>query len=531
MTPPLFRDVTESVGLPNAMPRWPDGRYAIPELYTGGVALFDADADGDLDLYHVRAPSPDRPQAAAPNRLYLRDGDRYVAAPRANGLDDDGYGFGVATGDIDDDGDVDVFIANLGVDRLYENRGDGSFTPRTGFGEIAGSAWSSSAAFFDYDRDGDLDLYVTRYVVPDPRPVCRVSLDEPPDYCGPEKFVDLVDRLYRNDGADGFIDVSAAAGITRAAPGLGVVCVDLTGDGWVDIYVANDMKPNQLYVNRGDDTFADEAFERGVAVNGGSQAEAGMGVAIGDINRDGHFDLLVTHRFDQTNTLYRSDLDEGAVRFDDVSATSGVGAKSLPYTAWGCGFFDFDHDGDLDLVAVNGRVARGTVHAEADEGSFWNAYAEPDQLFLQANGRFLHSPERGGAFTRGAEVSRTLAFGDLDADGDLDLVTTSIGDRLRVFSTDAPSGSHWLRVRARVGARDALGASVSIEHDGTRQTRPIVTAHSFQSASEPIAHFGLGDATRVERLIVVWPDGSREEFTAAGIDRTITVAQGSGRRI
>ncbi|MCI0637038.1 MAG: CRTAC1 family protein, partial [Actinobacteria bacterium] len=413
---------------------------------------------------------------------------------------------------------------------LYVNLGDGTFVNRTAEAGIHDTAWSSSASFLDYDRDGDLDLYVCHYLVDDPSRICRPGLGESRDYCGPSRYQGVADTLYRNEGDGRFVDISAAAGIEQAWPGFGVVCVDLTGDGWVDIYVANDKRPNQLYVNRRNGTFVEEGMERGVALNGAGDAEASMGVATGDVNSDGFLDLFVTNLVDETNTLYLSSKD-GSVFFDR-SASSGLGGPSLKFTGWGCGILDLDHDGDLDVLTVNGRVARGPVHPEADVGSFWNDYAEPNQVFLgDAAGRFMDARHLGGAFTSRVESSRALAFGDLDRDGDIDLVTSDVGNFLRIFLNDAPPPEHhWLGVRALVGERDALGALVTIEAAGRRQIRPIVSAYSFAAASEPVARFGLGTATTVDHLEVLWPDGRLERFAPSSVDRLVTLRQGEGKR-
>ena len=528
---PLLVEVTGQVGFDDSPPSWPDGRYRIPEVSAAGLALLDFDADGHLDVYQVRHPPPDDPERPATNRLYRRGEDgRYVEVAGAAGLADPGYGNGVALGDADGDGDVDVYVANLGPDALYVNQGDGTFTDATTRSALRGEAWSTGAAFFDYDRDGDLDLYVSHYLVDDPSRVCRPQRDAPRDYCGPSKYQGVADTLYRNRGDGTFEDVSRAAGITQARPGFGVICADLTGDGWPDIYVANDMQPNQLHVNQRNGRFVDEALARGVALNGMGQAEASMGVAIGDVDGDGRLDLFVSHLVDETHTLYVRSRGEAA--FSDRSASSGLGGATLPFTGWGCGLVDLDHDGDVDVPVVHGRVARGPPHPGADVGEFWKDYAEPNQLFLnQGDGRFIDSSSRSGTFASRVEVSRALALGDLDGDGDVDLVTQNIGGDLRVFRNDAPpAGSHWIRLRATTGGRDALGALLAVDAGGRRQFRPLLTSYSFASASEAVAHFGLGTAPRVDRIEVLWPDGTRERFPSQPADRCVVLRQGEGTR-
>jgi hypothetical protein len=448
-----------------------------------------------------------------------------VAAPGEGGLGDPGYGNGAAVGDVDGDGDVDVYVANVGRDSLFLNGGSGVFQNTTERSGIRDEAWSSAAVFLDHDRDGDLDLYVVHYVVIDPTRVCRPRADAPREYCGPGRYQSVPDTLYRNRGDGTFEDVSKAAGIVHSRAGLGVVCADLTGDGWVDIYVANDRQPNLLYVNRRDGTFADEALERGLALSGAGNVEASMGVALGDVNADSAIDILVTNLAGETATLY---IGSPRWMFEDHSTAAGLGAATLKSTGWGCGFADLDNDGDLDLPIVNGRIERGAVHPGASLGPFWSAYAEPNQLFLNdGTGKFTEAARRGGPFTSGTELGRALAFGDLDGDGDLDLVTASLSDRLRIFRNDAPA-RHWLRVRAVTGKRDALGAVVTLEVGGTRRSRHVLSAYSYAAASEAVAHFGLGESPEVSLLEVSWPDGAIERFPPPRVDRLVTVRRGEG---
>jgi len=534
----LLTEVTAAVGLDEDPPRWPPGSYRIPEISPGGVALLDVNADGRLDIYRLVQPPPDPtlvdspapPRTPAPNRLWLQaTSGRFEEVPGAAGLADPGYSNGVAIGDADDDGHVDVFVANLEEDRLYLADGTGGFVDATEESGIHGSAWSSAAAFVDYDRDGDLDLFVCRYVEDDPSRICRVRADAPRDYCGPNRYRGIRDTLWRNDGDASFTDVTAAAGIGGTAPGFGVVCIDLTDDGWVDIYVANDEKPNQLWVNQHDGSFVDEALQRGVAVNGRGRSEASMGIAIGDTNDDGHTDIVLTHLVDETHTLYRG---EKGGRFRDRSATSGLGGPTLKLTGWGCGLVDLDHDGDLDLAAVHGRIARGEPPVGATKGDFWSHYAETDRIFLNDRGRFEDARERAASFRARAESSRGLALGDLDGDGDVDLVTTSLGTGTRVFRNDAPpAGSRWLRVRALSGRRDAIGARITVRAGPTSRARDLISSYSFACASELIAHFGLGDAARVDAIEVLWPDGTVESFAGTPeLDRTLTLVKGRGVR-
>ena len=526
----LLREVTSEVGLGEEQQPWPDGLYQIPEISVGGIGLFDSDGDSSPEIYQVRYPQPANPSQAAPNRLYRMDkAGSYREVPGAAGLDDPGYGSGVAVGDIDNDGDLDVYVTNIGKDGLYVNEG-GAFS-RTPKGSIPASAdWSSSASFLDYDRDGDLDLFVCHYLRDDPTRICRTSRQEKRDYCGPEKFHGVRDSLYRNEGGGRFTEVTAEAGISGSLPGFGVICFDLTGDGWIDIYVANDMKPNQLWVNQRDGSFADEALARGLALNGAGKAEAGMGVALGDTDGNGSLDLFITHLVDQTHTLYASVETNDGVTYRDRSASSGIGAGTLAMTGWGCGFLDLENDGDLDLAIVHGRVARGPVAPAADCGPFWNSYAEANQLYLnQGGGKYSLEKTRAGTFSSRAEASRGLAFADIDSDGDTDLVQSNIGNVLRVFRNEAQrSGNHWLRVRALTGARDDLGALVTIAAGNRVLRRPVLSSSSFACASEATAHFGLGSSDTIDSLTIRWSDGASESFNAGGVDRLLVLRRGEG---
>jgi hypothetical protein len=420
---PIYTDIAREAGIDFVHDPGTEGKHRMPEIMGSGGAFLDYDNDGDLDIYLVQAgPLPETKKARPPDRLYRQNPDgRFTDVTAESGLGDTGYGTGVAVGDIDNDGFVDVFVTNYGPSSLYRNLGNGKFTNVTARAGITVSAWSASAAFCDYDADGFLDLYVTNYLRDDPTKVC-VRGDGAPDYCSPQSLAYETDVLYRNNGKGGegtFTDVTRQAGIAaERLPGLGVLCADFTGDGRLDFYVANDGEANNLWVNQGNGKFEDHAFLMGAAVSGMGRPQASMGVTLGDVDSDSVLDLFITHLINDYNTLYRND---GKLGFEDSSAAAGLVAPSLPFTGFGTAFIDYEHDGDVDIVVVNGAVARHAPYAGARMSDYWNRYAEPKHLYRNdGKGRFTEIGNEVGSFAADLDLSRGLAVGDVDGDGDLD---------------------------------------------------------------------------------------------------------------
>ena len=471
----------------------------------------------DESAYQVAPATTDSPRG---NRLYRNEGDgTFREVEGAAGAGDTGYGMGVAVGDFDADGDPDLYVTNYGPNVLYRNDG-GEFVDITEKAGVGDPRWSTSALFFDCDNDGDLDLYAANYLdfYPANNRVCggtitpksrRKELLKIPfalrTYCSPRRYNGVPDVLYRNDGAT-FVDITEQAGVfNRFGKGLGALAGDIDADGDLDLYVANDGVRNALYRNDGG-IFVDIALVAGAAYNGNGQAEAGMGVAAGDVDADGDPDLFVTNFSRESNTLYRND---GALRFTDSGDAIGLADPSLRPLGFGTLFFDADNDADLDLFVANGHVMDRIQLLEEDL-----RYAQPDQLFANSGGQFRDvSAAAGPAFARVA-VSRGAAYGDYDADGDLDLLVTHASGPAALYRNDLPPRSHWLLVEGLVA-----GARVRLLCDGHQQTRTVTAGGSYLSASDPRLHFGLGTCARVEHLEIRWPDGARDDHYDLAADQ------------
>jgi len=528
---PWLTEITDEVGLDYLHEPGARGEYAMPEIMGAGVALFDAEEDGDLDIYCAngsgRLPSVER-EATPWSRFYRQEGGRFVDATDAAGLGDGRYAMGPAVADADNDGDSDVYVTHYGPNTLYLNDGRAHFADDTAAAGLDGGGWSSASAFFDFDRDGDLDLFVARYVDFDPTKACFDNAGQR-DYCGPKAFPPVSDLLFRNEGGASFTDISHAAGVDAlAAAGLGVVCGDLDDDGWQDVFVANDAYPNHLWINQRDGTVREQAMLRGAALNLNGQPQAGMGIAMADFDGDRRPDLFITHLREEASILY---LNQGAAGFRDATGASGLGPPSMRFTGFGTAALDFDRDTDLDLLVLQGAVFHRPPVPGVELSPPWDSYAEPNHFFVnQGQARFEQHDELAGPLCSRIEVSRSLSAGDVDGDGDPDLLVGNVAGRARLYRNDSPEERHWIGIRCRHPRwrRDALGARVTITAGDRVQAQILSSSWSYLSSSPPYAYFGLGEATAVERVDVRWPDGVDEAFLAPAVDRVHVLVRGTG---
>jgi len=526
--PAWFEDVTDRVGLDFVNDPGPAGTYFMPQSMGSGCAFLDFDGDGLLDIYLLQDAGPN---SKSVNRLYRqRPGGTFQDVTVGSGLDVAGHNRGVAIADVNNDGRPDVLLTQYGGIKLFLNLGGGRFADVTAESGLVNPLWGMSAAFLDYDRDGWLDLVVVNYLDYDPKKEC-ISPEGKKDYCGPNVFHGTCSKLFHNRGSTRprFEDVSFASGIGRLpGPGLGVVCADFDGDGWPDIFVANDGQPNRLWINQKDGRFLNEAVSRGVAYNAMGRAFAGMGIALGDVNNDGLLDLYVTHLGSETNTLWRQG-PRG--EFRDWTRLSGLAATRWHGTSFGTLMADFNNDGAVDLAVVNGRVVHGGPAKDTQLG-FWQTYAERNQLFANdGRGEFRDISPANPALCGNWNVARGLACADIDNDGAPDLLVTTIGGPIRLLRNRAANRGHWLKVRALdpQRKRDAYGAEVRVRAGEREWLRIINPAESYLCSGSPIAHFGLGEAAQIESIRVTWPDGAQELFAGGAADRALELRKGEGR--
>jgi hypothetical protein len=539
--PIVFLDITRQAGLDKF-----HHRSGSPEKSTildapgSGVALLDYDNDGWLDIYLLNGSTAAAMKGKeAPPRAMLfhnnHDGTFTDVTEKA-GVANERWGFGVAVADYDNDGWPDIYVANYGKNRLYHNNHDGTFTDVAEKAGITLGGWSTGPTWGDYDHDGLLDLFVPGYVKHDlDRPVLAGKNGVPEGacqyrgvnvFCGPMGFLGESDHLFHNNGDGTFSDVSVKAGVAdrEGRYGFASLFVDLDDDGWLDLVVANDSTPNYLYRNRHDGTFEDVSYLSGFAVNEEGRAQASMGIGVGDYNRDGKLDLFITTFSDDYKTLYRND---GDLNFTDISFRAGLGNPTIPFLAWGAGFLDFDNDGLLDIFIANGHV-----YPVADRTEWGTTWAERPQLFRNLDGsRFQEVPPATGSGLAVIVSARGAAFGDLFNDGHIDVVLNNIDAPPTLLRNVVKSENHWLTLKLVGGPksqRDAIGAKVFLTAGAVRQRADVFSGGSYASTSDPRVHFGLGAATKIEKLEIRWPSGAVEEIAIPAIDRILTAVEGKG---
>ena len=523
-----FTDITTQAGITFKHVAAPEKKYIV-ESMSGGVAFFDYDNDGDLDIYLVNSLSVDlvKSKGKTKSDLYRNDGNgKFTEVGVKAGLSDIGWGMGVAVGDYNNDGFEDLYVTCLGPDKLFKNNGNGTFTDVTDKAGVSDRRWSTGASFLDYDRDGDLDLFVANYVdfdidnLPEFGQGQTCQYKSIPVQCGPRGLKGAGDSLFRNNGNGTFTDVTKQAGVSDPDGfyGLGVMTSDFDDDGLIDIFVANDSTPNFHYRNNGDGTFKEIGFTAGTAVNENGSEQGSMGVTAGDYDHDGRMDLFITNFADEYNTLYHND---GPNSFTDVSYAAKVAAVSLPHVGWGTKFFDYDNDGWVDIFVANGHVYPQLP-----------SYRQP---------RLLHHNNRNGTFTEVAaefgnvltenRASRGVAFGDIDNDGDIDLLVTDLDGSPQLLRNDNGNANNSILIKT-VGVksnRSGIGARVKVVSGDLTQVDEVRSGDSYISQSDMRLHFGLEKRTKIDLIEVRWPSGTVDKISGAGINRIITIKEGQGK--
>jgi enediyne biosynthesis protein E4 len=525
-------DVTERAGIHFKQQASKTSRKYLLETMGSGVAVFDYDNDGRLDIFLANGARIDdpMPKGAIPqkdgpkywNRLYHQKADgTFEDVTVKAGLQGIGYSTGVAVGDYDNDGYDDLFVAGYGHSTLYHNNGDGTFTDVTASAGVAGSGWATSAAWVDYDNDGRLDLVVARYMVWDFDDIyCGHREEGFRSYCHPDLFKPASVLLYHNDGNGKFTEVSAKAGIDKPGKGLGLAIADYDHDGWMDILLANDSIPEYLFHNKGNGTFEEIGLPSGVALDGGGSTFAGMGVDFEDYNNDGWPDVIITDLANQKYALYAN---AGDGSFDYTTLTAGLGPVTLLHSGWGVRFLDYDNDGWKDLFIAQSHVM-DTIQVNEPHLRYQEA---PLLLWNDRGTHFIGVSDRSGEIFHQQWAARSTATGDLDNDGRVDLVVNSIDGPAYVLHNETQTANHWITFNL-VGVksnRDGIGAQIKISTPAGDQYATITTASSYQSSSDKRAHFGLGTAPSVARVEIRWPSGARQVLSDVKADQILTVTE------
>ena len=523
-----FTDITTQAGITFKHVASPEKKYIV-ESMSGGVAMFDYDNDGDLDLFMVNSLTVElvKSKGKTKSQLYRNDGGgKFTEVGEKAGVSDVGWGMGVAVGDYNNDGFDDLYVTCLGPDHLFKNNGNGTFTDVTAKAGVSDPRWSTGASFFDYDRDGDLDLFVSNYVDFDINHLPEFGQGQTCQYksipvqCGPRGLKGAGDSLFRNNGDGTFTDVTKQAGVSDPDGfyGLGVLTGDFDGDGWPDIFVANDSTPNFHYRNNGDGTFKEIGFMTGTAVNENGSEQGSMGATAGDYDHDGRLDIFITNFADEYNTLYHNDAPNS---FTDVAYAAKVAAVSLPYVGWGTKFFDYDNDGWVDLFVANGHVYPQLP-----------SYRQP--RLLQHNNRdgtFTEVASEFGTVLTENRASRGVAFGDIDNDGDIDLLIADLDGPPQLLRNDNGNANNSILVKT-VGVksnRDGIGARVKVVSGDLTQVDEVRSGDSYISQSDMRLHFGLEKRTKVDVIEVRWPSGTVDKISGVGVNRIVTIKEGQGK--
>ncbi|HEY8226370.1 MAG TPA: CRTAC1 family protein [Pyrinomonadaceae bacterium] len=523
-----FTDITAAAGITFKHVASPEKKYIV-ESMSGGVALFDYDNDGDLDIYLVNSLTVDllKSKTKTKSHLYRNDGNgKFTEVGEKAGVSDIGWGMGVAVGDYNNDGFTDIYVTCLGPNHLLANNGNGTFTDVTAKAGVGDPRWSTGASFVDYDNDGDLDLFVTNYVdfdlnnLPEFGQGKSCQYKSIPVQCGPRGLKGAGDTLYRNNGDGTFTDVSKEAGVSdpNGYYGLGVITSDFDDDGLIDVFVANDSTPNFHYRNKGNGTFEEIGFNAGTAVNENGSEQGSMGVTVGDYDHDGKLDLFVTNFADEYNTLYHND---GKNSFTDVSYAAKVAAVSLPYVGWGTKFFDYDNDGWVDLFVANGHVYPQLPGYRQPRLLHRNNH---DGTFTQVSGEF-------GAVLTENRVSRGVAFGDIDNDDDIDLIVADLDGPPQLLRNDGGNANNSVLIKM-IGVksnRSGIGARVTVVSGDLTQVDEVRSGDSYISQSDLRLHFGLEKRTKVDLIQVRWPSGVVDKISGVGVNRIVTIKEGQGK--
>jgi enediyne biosynthesis protein E4 len=529
--PVIFEDVSHKSGIDKFQHRsGTPAKSTIIEVPGSGVALLDYDNDGWLDIYLLNGSTVAalKGQEPAPKAMLLHnnhDGTFTDVTAKA-GVANERWGFGVAVGDYDNDGWPDIYVANYGKNRLYHNNHDGTFTDVAEKAGVALGGWSAGPSWGDYDHDGRLDLFVPGYAKFDPDHAQSCEFMGTKLSCGPLGMEGETDHLFHNNGDGTFTDVSAAAGVSdpKGYYGFASTFVDVDDDGWVDLLVANDSRPNYLYRNRHNGTFEEVGYLSGFALTEDGRPMASMGIAVGDYNRDGRVDFYVANFSDDYSVLFKN---EGGGILSDVTYQAGLVEPTIPFLKWGTGFLDFDNDGLLDIFVANGHV-----FPIIDKQNWGTTWAQRPQLFRNLDGtRFQEVLPAAGSGLADVIPARGAAFGDLFNDGHIDVVINNLDSTATLLRNMVKNGNHWVGFHLIGGPkspRDAIGAKVFVTAGGVRQRAEVFSGGSYGSNSDPRVHFGLGSVSKVDKVEIQWPSGTKQEISLPRVDKIFTVDEAKG---